>query len=315
MLEKFSPDVIKTVEEIEKFIQEKGYWPGQKEWNDYAVQYGFFSAGTLMYWGLWDYLQRKHRSECKIIKEVSRANKTKKIIGNNTRETLKNTTTNGAIKETINRKTREPIENTSKTKTTLIGKQLAKEESVTLKKREKREKRKGGTGNIWSNANETNLRRIRRSLMPVNTFLKLTGLSKTKLCEIELGISYISEELVEFIAGILNTTSEIIAEGLLVWDKDRPLPFWKKDKTDKFDKTRKVEIVSNNKISPIQKAILDFIRDFPHQYPPTVREISAGVGLNSSSSVQYHIDKLEQQGYIDRRANSPRCIVLSESRL
>ena len=61
-----------------------------------------------------------------------------------------------------------------------------------------------------------------------------------------------------------------------------------------------------------QQAIIDFIRDYPHHYPPTVREIAAGVGLSSSSTVHSHLIKLEEQGYILRRANCPRCIVLVE---
>lgn len=39
---------------------------------------------------------------------------------------------------------------------------------------------------------------------------------------------------------------------------------------------------------PSRQAILDFIRNHPHQYSPTVREIGAGVGLSSSSNVHTH---------------------------
>jgi hypothetical protein len=35
------------------------------------------------------------------------------------------------------------------------------------------------------------------------------------------------------------------------------------------------------KISSMQQAILDFIPNYPLQYPPTVREIAGGVGLSS----------------------------------
>jgi len=68
-------------------------------------------------------------------------------------------------------------------------------------------------------------------------------------------------------------------------------------------------------MNPKKQAILDFIRDYPHQYPPTVREIAAGVGLSSSSTVHHHLNELVSQGYVERRANCPRCIVLTESRL
>ena len=70
MLEKFGPDVIKTAAAVEKYAQENGYWPKQKEWNQYAVQHGFYST-----WGLWDYLQQAFKSktkiEYKLVEEVS----------------------------------------------------------------------------------------------------------------------------------------------------------------------------------------------------------------------------------------------------
>ena len=62
-----------------------------------------------------------------------------------------------------------------------------------------------------------------------------------------------------------------------------------------------------------QQAILDFIRDYPRQYPPTVREIGIGVGLKSSGNVHRHLTKLVNLGLVERRANCPRCIVLTGS--
>ena len=62
-----------------------------------------------------------------------------------------------------------------------------------------------------------------------------------------------------------------------------------------------------------QQAILDFIRDYPHQYPPTVREIGEGVGLKSSSTVHSHLSSLVKKGLIERKPNCPRCIVLTEN--
>lgn len=64
---------------------------------------------------------------------------------------------------------------------------------------------------------------------------------------------------------------------------------------------------------PIQKAIINFIRDYPHKYPPSVREIGEGVGLKSSSTVHHHLSKLVELGIIVRKPNSPRCIELVES--
>jgi len=63
-------------------------------------------------------------------------------------------------------------------------------------------------------------------------------------------------------------------------------------------------------MTPRQQEILNFIRDYPHKYPPTVREIGAGVGLKSSSTVHSHLTALVKQGLIEHRANSPRCIAV-----
>jgi len=96
---------------------------------------------------------------------------------------------------------------------------------------------------------------------------------------------------------------------------DKAIPTPAKKKRIKADKQKKeVEVIPKDySIHPRQQAILDFIRDYPHQYSPTVREICVGVGLRSSSTVHSHLIKLEEQGYIKRRANCPRCIVLTES--
>ena len=100
-------------------------------------------------------------------------------------------------------------------------------------------------------------------------------------------------------------------------DKDKHLPCSTKKKPLKIDRQKKeAEIVSKNyNIRPRQQAILDFIRDYPHQYSPTVREICAGVGLSSSSSVHSHLIALSNQGLIERRTHCPRCIVLTEGHL
>ena len=58
--------------------------------------------------------------------------------------------------------------------------------------------------------------------------------------------------------------------------------------------------------------ILNFLSQ-PHTYPPTVREIGTAVGLKSSASVHVYLRKLEEQGFIKRKANSPRCISVVRS--
>jgi len=65
-------------------------------------------------------------------------------------------------------------------------------------------------------------------------------------------------------------------------------------------------------MNPNRQAIINFIRDYPHQYPPTVREIAAGIGI-SSSTVHDNLDALVKLGLIERRPNCPRCIRLTES--
>ena len=81
-----------------------------------------------------------------------------------------------------------------------------------------------------------NLRRIRRSLMPTKEFIKLTGISKSRIYNIESGTSYIYRNEIKLIAEILNTTPEVISEGLLVWDKDKPIPFCKDKKNIKVNR-------------------------------------------------------------------------------
>ena len=55
------------------------------------------------------------------------------------------------------------------------------------------------------------------------------------------------------------------------------------------------------KITPKQQEILDFLKNeiLNKGYPPTVREICKAVNLCSTSSVFTHLEKLEQNGYID----------------
>ncbi len=55
-------------------------------------------------------------------------------------------------------------------------------------------------------------------------------------------------------------------------------------------------------------AILSYLRDYPHAYPPTIREIGEAVGLRSSATVHEHLTKLEAQGLIERKPKCPRCI-------
>ena len=63
-------------------------------------------------------------------------------------------------------------------------------------------------------------------------------------------------------------------------------------------------------LNPRQREILDFLSDHArsHAYPPTVREIGQAVGLSSSSTVQNHLNALEQKGLIRRDPTKSRTV-------
>ncbi|MCX7623136.1 MAG: transcriptional repressor LexA [Thermomicrobium sp.] len=65
-----------------------------------------------------------------------------------------------------------------------------------------------------------------------------------------------------------------------------------------------------------QQEILEFIRAFvdEHGFPPTVREIQAGLGISSTSVVDYNLNVLEYLKLIRRNRNISRGIELLERR-
>lgn len=65
-----------------------------------------------------------------------------------------------------------------------------------------------------------------------------------------------------------------------------------------------------SKLSKRQQQILEFIRSKVERkgYPPSVREIGEAVGLQSSSTVHGHLQRLEELGYIRRDPAKPRAI-------
>ncbi len=66
------------------------------------------------------------------------------------------------------------------------------------------------------------------------------------------------------------------------------------------------------KISEVYEFVCGFIDG--HGVPPSVREICAGVGLKSPSSVQVYLNKLKDMGYINRDAKKMRTITLPETK-
>lgn len=61
-----------------------------------------------------------------------------------------------------------------------------------------------------------------------------------------------------------------------------------------------------------QAEILAFIEQHVerHGYPPTVREIGAGVGLASPSTVHRHLARLEEGGHLRRDPSKPRAMLV-----
>ena len=66
-------------------------------------------------------------------------------------------------------------------------------------------------------------------------------------------------------------------------------------------------------VSDKQKNILNFINIFVEKngYAPSVREICAGVGLKSTSTVQYHLEKLINSGYLQKNYKKSRALILN----
>lgn len=61
-----------------------------------------------------------------------------------------------------------------------------------------------------------------------------------------------------------------------------------------------------------QEEVLNYIKKFiaEHGYPPAVREIGAGIGLNSPATVFVHVKNLEKLGCIRQSSNKFRTIEL-----
>jgi repressor LexA len=68
-------------------------------------------------------------------------------------------------------------------------------------------------------------------------------------------------------------------------------------------------------LSDRQRAILKFIQHWSneHGYPPTIREIGKAVRINSTSVVNYNLNKLVKEGYISRSKDVSRGIRLNSA--
>lgn len=63
-----------------------------------------------------------------------------------------------------------------------------------------------------------------------------------------------------------------------------------------------------DRITKMRLNVLAGIRDFAveHGYSPTVRELSEQVGVRSHSSIQFHLQCLEDNGYVERKLRKAR---------
>ncbi|MGC4950967.1 winged helix-turn-helix transcriptional regulator [Streptomyces sp. DT224] len=63
----------------------------------------------------------------------------------------------------------------------------------------------------------------------------------------------------------------------------------------------------------IERRILEFIRSeiADKGEAPSIREIAAGVGLRSPSTVAYHLGRLEEGGYLRRERGRNRAVRLT----
>ncbi|MEH6942939.1 helix-turn-helix domain-containing protein [Bacillus sp. JJ722] len=79
-----------------------------------------------------------------------------------------------------------------------------------------------------------------------------------------------------------------------------------------FKLTKRNEMTPLKPLGKRQQEILGFIEEYTnhHGFPPTVREIADGTGLASSSTVQEHLRKLTNKGFLRRDPNKPRAIEL-----
>jgi repressor LexA len=67
-----------------------------------------------------------------------------------------------------------------------------------------------------------------------------------------------------------------------------------------------------NKLSKRQRNILIYMEDYvkKHGFPPTIREIGTATNINSTSVVNYNLNKLVQAGYLERSGRVSRGIRL-----
>ena len=73
-------------------------------------------------------------------------------------------------------------------------------------------------------------------------------------------------------------------------------------------------VYTEDMLTERQKQVLNYIREYSKGkgYPPSVREICAGVGLSSTASVHNHLHNLQAMGFIQRDSAKPRALELTQ---
>ena len=68
------------------------------------------------------------------------------------------------------------------------------------------------------------------------------------------------------------------------------------------------------KLSDRQRRMLEFIERYHADagYPPSIREIGEAVGISSTSVVNYNLNRLVEEGYLDRQQNVSRGLRLTD---
>ena len=70
-----------------------------------------------------------------------------------------------------------------------------------------------------------------------------------------------------------------------------------------------------SKLSERQRNILRFMETYieTHGFPPTIREIGLATGINSTSVVNYNLNKLVEAGHLSREARASRGLRLAKN--
>jgi repressor LexA len=79
-------------------------------------------------------------------------------------------------------------------------------------------------------------------------------------------------------------------------------------------RSRLREVPVKGKLSERQRRMLEFIQQFQEDsgFPPSIREIGEAVGISSTSVVNYNLNRLVDEGYLDRQQNVSRGLRLTD---